>query len=193
MNSILKRLAVSVALVSMAVAPGAWASSAEPEASLEVTLVDVTRAKAPVTLGTLVVPIQVVDRLPDVTNDEEITSSYANELLVKQGKKVPYTVSVWKDEKGGSGSESGETYVGMVGEAFYTGPQKVRLNLVNATLERMDVLPLEGTNLSLELPRRSQQLLSQVVKFEPGKEMVLNSGSADRQLEYRLRYKPAAL
>ena len=156
------------------------------------TLVDVTNAQVPVTLNTLVMPIQVVEQLPDVDNNDKAFFSRANALLEKQGTPVPFVASVWKDDKGDTGSETEQTYVGLAGEAFSAGPQRVRLNLVSATLEQMDVMPVEGTDKSIELPRKSQQFFSQLVKFEPGKDVVLNADS-DRRLKYRLRYKPAAL
>lgn len=186
-----------LATLALAVGLAASASPVVPASSLEVSVVDVTNASAPVTVRSTVVPVVS-------SNDPANASAFAlamgasfqeraQRLLESKGEKVTYIASVQDDERGGSYAKE-NVYVGLVGEATDLGQGRFRVELADVTLKSLDTVKAsEVSPVNIQLPNTSVYMASQTVRLDSGKDLVLHRTEGDKRYEYRLRYKTASL
>ena len=186
-----------LASLALAVGLAASASPVVPASSLEVSVVDVTNASAPVTVRSTVVPVVS-------SNDPANASAFAlamgasfqeraQRLLESKGEKVTYIASVQDDERGGSYAKE-NVYVGLVGEATDLGQGRFRVELADVTLKSLDTVKAsEVSPVNIQLPNTSVYMASQTVRLDSGKDLVLHRTEGAKRYEYRLRYKTASL
>ena len=187
-----------LASLALAVGLAASAPAVTPASSLEVSVVDVTNATAPVTLRTTVVPVV------SLADDRKAASAFAlamgasfqdraQRLLESKGEKVTYIASVQDDERGGSYAKE-NVYVGLVGEAVDLGQGRFRVDLADVTLKSLDTFKASDVSpLNIQLPNTSVYMASQTVRLDTSKDLVLHRTDGAKRYEYRLRYKTASL
>ena len=189
-----------LASLALAVGLAASASTVVPASSLEVSVVDVTNASAPVTVRSTVVPVVPVVSSNDPANASAFALAMgasfqerAQRLLESRGEKVTYIASVQDDERGGSYIKE-NVYVGLVGEATDLGQGRFRVELADVTLKSLDTVKAsEVSPVNIQLPNTSVYMASQTVRLDSGKDLVLHRTEGAKRYEYRLRYKTASL